>query len=89
MGDCVRELTPIEMTKSDLIDFLNKAGLIPSQEAKKGIDEIFAKGQAYEYDYTARRLNMVSEEAIRLREENKLMKTQLKVLTKYIEGHDI
>ena len=89
MDNCVREFTPVEMVRSDLFNFFENKNLILNEEMKISIYEIFCKGISYEDECAKKRAYLQSNSLNTLTEENKILKTQLRVLTKYIEEHEM
>ena len=89
MSEAVRQLTPVEVMRNDLHDFFKNKGIDISDEQSKGLHEIFCKNLEYEHYYIDDRCKALAECNTMLKEEHGLMKTQLRVLTKYIEGNKI
>lgn len=90
MSDCVRMLTPVERAKAEVLDMLERKDVIPDGRGIiDGLDEIFECALKYESEYASKHVAELSNMLACHMEENRLLKVQLKVLTKYIESHNI
>ena len=89
MSEAVRQLTPVEVIRNDLQNFFKNNGIELSEETSRCFHEIFCKSLEYEQYNIDDRCKALMECNTRLKEEHGLMKTQLRVLTKYIEGNNI
>lgn len=89
MSEAVRQLTPVEVARAELFRFLEEKELILNDEMKDGICEIFLSVLDYETQYQSDRFKVSDMNVRAYKEENQLLKTQLRVLTKYIDGHNI
>lgn len=85
----IKQLTPVETMRNDLQNFFKNNGIELSEETRRGFHEIFCKNLEYEHYYIDDRCKELVECNTMLKEEHGLMKTQLRVLTKYIEGNNI
>ena len=89
MSYTVRELTPVEMVRAELDRFYNNECIVLKPESETKFKEIFDCALKYESDSRDKIFLNFTDQNAELIEENMLLKTQLRVLTKYISSHDL
>ena len=89
MSEAVRQLTPVEVARAEIMRFMEENDLFLSDEMSGKFNEIFDYTLKYESEHNHMEEKRFYETADRIVEENKLLKTQVRILTKYIEEHNI
>lgn len=89
MSEAVRQLTPVEVARDRLISFMEDKELILDEEMGAKFNDIFNMALKYESDYQNDRFRVADMNVQAYKEENMHLKTQLRILSKYIEGHGI
>lgn len=86
MCEAVRILTPVEYAKGEILGFFEDKELVLNEEMDSKLKEVFDYALKYESEYQSDRFKVADMNVRGYKEENMLLKTQLRVLTKYIEG---
>ena len=88
MSHAVKEMTPVEMAMNEVKSLLELEDITPSEDGKieSGLNQILDYSLKYESDNRNKIFLNFTDRNAELIEENMLLKTQLRVLTKYIEG---
>ena len=89
MSEAVRQLTPVEVVRTELFKYYEKRGIILNKEVSEELEEIFAYCLNYQSEYLSDRFKVADMHVQEYKEENMHLKTQLRILSKYIEGHNI
>lgn len=82
MSEAVREATPVEVLERDLKDILSRP--LKEEVMKKDIENAIAKAMCYEHDYYNHQYTVISAQLKDQKEEVEVMRTQNRILTKYI-----
>ena len=82
MSEAVREATPVEVLERDIKDILSRP--LKEEVMKKDIENAIAKAMCYEHDYYNHQYTVISAQLKDQKEEVEVMRTQNRILTKYI-----
>ena len=82
MSEAVREATPVEVLERDIKNILSRP--LKEEVMKKDIENAIAKAMCYEHDYYNHQYTVISAQLKDQKEEVEVMRTQNRILTKYI-----
>ena len=82
MSEAVREATPVEVLERDIKDILSRP--LKEEVMKQEISNVIAKAMCYEHEYYNHQYTMISAQLKDQKEEVEIMRTQNRILTKYI-----
>lgn len=82
MSEAVREATPVEVLERDIKDILSRP--LKEEIMKQEINNVIAKAMCYEHDYYNHQYTVISAQLKDQKEEVEVMRTQNRILTKYI-----
>lgn len=89
MSEAVRQMTPVEVVRDELLFYYESRNITLCDEVKEQLAELFERALKYESEYQSDRFKVADMNVQSYKEENMHLKTQLRILTKYIEGHEI
>lgn len=85
MSQCLkatRETTPVDFLKKELKNILSKS--LTGEDLEKQIDDAISSATCFEQEYYHHQYSVIMDTLENCKKENKMLRTQNKVLTEYI-----